>query len=430
MGVLDISPNIPEPLPVSLTTLKIYKVTTNNSLLEYHIPKLVNLTYLTIPHQILQRVDHYTVRNLPIQLAQLTIINPWPSARDLNYYLPLDVIRSLPATITKLDVGINIHKGGSVENLDRLHLKELRLVSLNRVDDSLTGTFPHLEQLSLVEFNSVKVPLSVTSLDISSTRGPILIPSEVHLRKLIIPKLSMIHPDRYREASLISVEEFSSNIDMYTPYSSITGMLPRFNPLILSSLTMVINSKQNTLVILKSLANDFKMIKRLNLSITDEDRAVVPQEFNLPSSITDLSLNFKRGDKLQLLNIPLEVTILNLNGVIVDIQQLSQLSLLHSLSIDSEAIMGLVYHNTFPATRRYLEFRMISFLMNLPSALSDATITREQVEDTVMVYAGRVSVGTYQLTPWLNSTPCRPDIRQLIPKIMMTLILAYYNIPY
>ena len=205
--------------------------------------------------------------------------------------------------------------------------------------------------------------------------------------------------------------------------------LSRLNPLILQSVNLTVDHTI-AMAILGWLSTETKVLTDLTLYFLEKLPLANPtseQHFDLPQSLTSVNLILARSHKLKLIAIPVKVVKLQLDGVITDTTQISDLTELKQLTIDPEVIIGVVDVKT--STRRQLEHRMIRFLTTLPAQLSKVVLTRFQLNPLMLGFTP-TPAARYDLYHWLNTRCGERDVRSTVAEIMAALVPSYQQLPF
>ena len=420
-------------IPDSLTELKISHVNGVISDLEDIILSLTHLLVLTIPSHCLRKPDYHTLRNFPAHLRELVIYVTDTRHVVRGTVIPMEVVRTFPRSITLLNVLIEMADDEYVRVLELLPLRTLALTTafgaVRGYSRNFEGTFPYLERLSLTEFSEMSIPPSVTSLVVDGM-GRVSIVPDNRLRELVITLVTQIQSQERTAVYQTFSNLTSCMLDLrFVPADT---FLTALNPAIIQSLTMQVWETTTALEVLRWVdanAHGIRHLKLytgealLGLNVQSEANT---QEFYLPHSITDLTISFHTSAKLRLVHIPIYVVQLHLEGIKVDVSELSQLIQLEDFSIDTYAIIGPVWGpSEFGTNRQQLELEMLNFLLALPPQLTKASISNK------MVMSSRPIGETvkYYLDEWLRKPCTDRDPRTVIPHIMLTLVSSYMKLP-
>ena len=431
-------------LPLSLTELSISTIAGTFALVNVVpairdvVPTLTNLSSLTLSGDVFTNIGHRTIRYLPNQLRELVIVDSETHTADSHYYIPTEVLNVLPRTITVLDVWIILPDDGTLANLEQLPLRVLKLLAKSefgtygRQQGNFIGNFPTLKQLKLTNFLTVAVPSSVTLLKVvGSTERSTDLLGNTNLQELTIQKVDQLvaHSRTMDTFHKLTSCTITRNYDSVISHHTFLSWL---DPLILQSLKMSAPFTKIALDIMKWLSTNAKVLTKLVLSGKSESRSDQQSDrlFDLPPSLTSVNLNFRRSNRMKLSVIPTNVVYLKLNGIMVDTAQISGLTQLKELAIDSEAIIGVVdFEKT---TREHVTRQMILFVLGLPPQLSKVVITRVQEEErSITVFAIRAAtpVARYDLYQWLNTSCSQRDVRSTVAELIATLIPSYLSLP-
>ena len=427
-------------LPHSLTKLSIPKIDNERDNLQDSILPLVNLTSLTLSSNFFINGDHYLVRHLPDLLTELVIVDSRSPAVDSHYYIPTEVLNVLPRTITVLDVWISLPGDISLISLEQLPLRILKLtaesefMTYGRQRGNFSGRFPALTELELTNFLTVTVPPSVTALKVAgSFFGSVDLTSGIFLQKLIIQDWLQLATHSYSRANF--QELTSCTIGLRSDTISLNTTVSMLNPLILRSLTMSVEDPSTALAIITWLSTEANILTELTVKSHRIIRRnhVTPESellFDLPGSLTTVSLNFHRAYKLGLTRIPANVVYLQLDGIFIDTTQFASLIQLKQLTIDVEAIMGVL--DLQKSTRGQFERDMTLFLVTLPQQIAKVVVTRVRLEgtDTQLGLQARLNppVLRYDLYYWFNISCRERDVRATVAEMMLTLIPSYSTV--